>query len=105
MKKLNYEFSPNETTTDMVLREEHELIHDVVAMFDTEAQVILFGPGATLSGRTVDVYIKSNRIDHQLRKRIHSILIQQYHLNNIDRICEANNAKGFQVMQSIGIMI
>ncbi|MFA9393041.1 MAG: hypothetical protein ACERKD_24750 [Prolixibacteraceae bacterium] len=85
-----------------VLLDEHETIREIVTRYDQKAKVALFGPGTTRTGKSLDVYIYSQKIDRHLKGIIHDTLVNTYHIN-VDMVCMSTDAKNFETMKDIGL--
>jgi hypothetical protein len=96
-------FSPIQALNSLI-NAEHDLIRDVVNNFDPRAIVVLFGPGSTLPGKTMDVYISSKTLMKSARQQIRNKLVNTYHLN-IDMVCITEDVKNEELMREIGMKL
>ena len=74
-----------------ILTIEHDRIKRTVHSFDPDAQVYLFGPGTTIPGKAIDLYIKSSIIDADIRTAIKEQLNKQLFMHHVEMVCEVND--------------
>ena len=86
----------------LLLQTEHEIIKQVITMFDPQAEIILFGAGAQRAGKNLEIYLVSRRIDQNMIKRIKDILVYNYYLP-IDFISIEKASMEF--IKSIGVCV
>ena len=82
----------------------HERIKDAVSMFDSQAEVYLFGPGTYNQGEWVDVYVNSNKLNRQTKELIRKKIKEEYMIN-IDLVCILHDEKSLANMKAIGMKI
>lgn len=82
----------------------HELIKNAVSLYDSQAEVYLFGPGTHNQAEWVDVYVNSKKLSIQTKELIRKKIKEEY-LINIDLVCLIHNEESLENMKAIGIKI
>lgn len=89
----------------IILKDQQEKIKKIVLEFDPLAKAYLFGPGTSIPGKSLDLYIKSQAISSLTRTEIKNILRYQKYMNNIEMVCEVKEDNTIRELSAFGIEI
>ena len=82
----------------------HERIKDAVYMFDSQAEVYLFGLGTHTPDEWVDVYVNSKKLNLKTKELIRKKIKEEYMIN-IDLVCILHDERSLENMKAIGMKI
>lgn len=88
---------------NLLQQNQTQWIIQTVRVFDPQAEIFLFGPGAERQGLPIDIFIKSDEIDAHTRqlikKQLNGLLL------NVDMVCELKDMETVAHLKAIGIRI